>query len=564
MENTDVVAQGLSFTFDPVSGALLANYVPNPGGPGLDSVMLREALRGQGYGDLHFVDKVLDGFVHKAREAQAPLSLPIGKRLDAELKIVATDNLMTAFMTLSPAKGGKVLLLADILAALQQQGFTFGIMQEAIEAALARGHCERLPIAQGVPPVPGCAAHFENLLAEREKHQLETDENAVVLYRDLSHLLLVKQGDLLLRRIPPLPGRDGTNIKGQVVSAPALPEIQFADKNQGAELDPEDANLLVAACAGQPVITRNGALVNSTLEVGDLDLSTGNIEFDGTIRIKGDVKAGMRLKASGDVIVLGTVESAHISAGGNVAVRGGIIGRPNSQAGGVGLPADTARIECGGTLQAMFTENARIKAADAIHVEFYARQCELFARNEIVVGKRGARNSHLAGGVAQASMRVKALNLGTPNGLKTLVQVGSDPYLAQELAEKEASFKHKLAELDQVQKLIAHFKQNPQKAGGGVAEKIESTRRQVASAIFILIEEKNELLAKLSLTQEARVEVGEALFDGVEIRIGKQIGRVHETRGPCVVHLAEGVIVFEAAGGADSARLGGGRTDAKK
>ncbi|MBC7859225.1 MAG: DUF342 domain-containing protein [Burkholderiaceae bacterium] len=564
MENTDVAAQGLSFTFDPVSGDLLANYVPNPGGPGLDSVMLREALRGQGYGEFHFVDKALDGFIVKAREAQAPLSLPIGKRLDAELKIVATDNLMTAFMTLTPAKGGKALLLEDILAALQQQGFTFGIVQEAIDGALAKGQCERLPIVQGVPSVPGSAARFENLLAEREKHLLEADENAVVLYRDLSHLLLVKQGDQLLRRIPPVQGHDGTNIKGQVVSAPSLPEIHFADKNPGAELDPQDENVLLAACSGQPVITRNGATVNSLLEVNNLDLSTGSVDFDGTIRVKGDVKAGMRLKASGDVIVLGIVEAAQISAGGNIAVKGGIIGRANSQAGAVGLPADTARIECGGTLQAMFTENARIKAADAIHVEFYARQCELFARNEIVVGKRGARNSHLAGGVAQATMRVKALNLGTPNGLKTLVQVGSDPYLAQELADKEALFKHKLAELDQVQKLIAHFKLNPQKAAGGVGEKIESTRKQIASAIFILIEEKNELLAKLSLTQEARVEVGEALFDGVEIRIGKQIGRVHETRGPCAVHLAEGVIVFEAVGGAGSARLGGGRTDEKK
>jgi uncharacterized protein len=541
--STDAPAQRLSFTFDPVSGDLLANYAPLPGGPGLDSALLRAALDEQGYGEFHFADKALDGFIVKAREAQAPLSLPIGKRLDAELKIVATDNLMTAFMTLTPAKGGKALGLEDILAALQQQGFTFGIAQDAIEAALARGHCERLAVAQGIPPVPGCAAHFKNLLEEREKHLLEADENAVVLYRDLSHLLLVKQGDLLLRRIPPLPGCDGTNIKGQVVSAPALPEIQFADKNQGAVLDPQDANLLVAACAGQPVITRNGALVNSMLEVNDLDLATGNIEFDGTIRIKGDVKAGMRLKASGDVIVLGTVESAHISAGGNVAVKGGIIGRPNAQAGGVGLPADTARIECGGTLQAVFLEHARVKAADSIHIDFYARQCELFARNEIVVGKRGAKNSHLAGGIAQATMLVKALNLGTPTGLKTLVQVGSDPYITQEIADKEVVFKRKLAELDQVQKLIAHFKLNPQKAAGGVGEKIEATRKQIASAIFILIEEKNELTAKLSLTQQARVEIGEALFDGVEIRIGKQVGRVRERHGACSARLAEGVIV---------------------
>jgi uncharacterized protein len=545
MEDSDAPAQGLSFTLDQDSGELLARYQPAAEASPPDLPGLQQALQDQGYAGFHFFEHALADFITQARLADADVSLPIGQRYDAECRIVVADDLMAAYLTLIPAQGGQPLLLPAILEALQQQGIVFGILQEQIKAALAAGACEHLLIASGCPAQAGSAGYFENLLLEMEQQLSQADENAVLRYSDLSHLLLVRQGDPLLRRIPPLPGSDGTDIKGQAMPAAALPEIEFAEKNQGAMLAPDDPNLLVAACAGQPVITRNGVFVNALLEVADIDLATGNIEFDGTIRIKGDIKAGMRLKASGDVIVLGMVEAAEIVAGGNVAVRGGIIGRANPKPGAHVLPPDTARIDCSGSLQALFIESARIKAGDAILVDAHARQCELLARNQIIVGKAGARNSHLAGGTAQATLLIKALNLGTPNGLKTLVQVGSDPYLAQEIAAKEALFQQKLAELDQVQKLIAHFKQNPQKNVGGIADKIEATRKQVASAIFVLVEEKAQLAAKLELTQQARIEVAESLFDGVEIRIGKQVRQVDDRFGACTIRLLDESIVFE-------------------
>jgi uncharacterized protein (DUF342 family) len=548
METSDTPEQGFCFTLDPLNGELHAAYTPAADGRILDLPILQQALQENGYASFHFFDNALATFVARARVAQAPLSMPIGKRHDAEFKIAIAEDKMAAHLTLVRAQGGQALALPAVLEALQRQGIVFGLLQEQIEAALAAGECEHLLIAAGCPAQAGSAGYFENLLLEKEQHLLQADENAIVHYSDLSHLMLVRQGDPLLRLFPALPGTDGTNILGQVAPAAAMPELAFAEASQGAMLDPNDANLLVAACAGQPVITRNGAVVNALLEVADIDLATGNVEFDGTIRIKGDIKAGMRLKASGDVIVLGMIEAAEIVAGGNVAVKGGIIGRPNPQPGAHALPPDTARISCGGSLQALFVESARIKAGDSIVVEAYARQCELFARNQIIVGKPGARNSHLAGGTAQATLLIKALNLGTPNGLKTLVQVGSDPYLVQEIAAKDAQFQHQLAELDQVQKLIAHFKQNPQKNVGGIGEKIETTRKQVAAALFVAIEEKAELVAKLELTQQARIEVSESMFEGVEIRIGKHVRQINDRLGACSAHLAEESIVFGPAG----------------
>ena len=545
MENLDIVTLGLSFSLDLESGELRASFQPAADVVAPDLLQLQAALQKSAYSNLDFINTALAEFVAQAQTTSTELSMPIGMRRDGEFQLEVAENLMTAHLTILRAQGGQAVTLSNILLALQQQGIIYGILLEQISTAVMAGECDRLLIANGQRMEPGTAGYFDNLLLKKEQQLLQADENAVVRYSDLSHLVLVKKGDPLLRRISPLPSTDGINLKGQVVLAPMVPKIEFAEITPGAERDPSDQNLLVAACAGQPVITRNGAFVNAILEVENVCLKTGNISFDGTIRVKGDIEAGMHVKVSGDVIVLGMVETAEIVAGGNVAIKGGMIGRANLKSGVHALPVDAARIECGGSVQALFIENVRIKVGDSIVIDGHARNCELIARKQILVGKSGYKNSHLAGGTAQATQLIKVLNLGTSNGLKTIVQVGSDPDLMQEMAAKDGLLQRKMNELDQTLKLVAHFKQNPQKNVGGIGDKIETTRKQQAIDIFALIEVKKELAAKFELTQQAQVEVAESLFEGVEIRIGKHVLKINDQRGACHIHLVDEHIVFD-------------------
>lgn len=545
MGNSNTEKQGLSFTFNQENGELYANFQPASGISAPDMASLLSALQKEAHVGVDLIDDALLDFVAQAQLTSIELSVLIGKARDAEPQLVVSDNLMTAHLTLMRAQGGKTVQVSNILELLQQKGIVFGIMLEQISAVVLAGHCDNVLIASGQRMEPGTAGYFDNLLLKKEQQMSQVDENAVVRYSDLSHLLLVQKGDHLLRRIPPVPSSDGTNLKGQVVVAPMVPRIEFAEITPGAERDQNDPNLLIAACAGQPVITRNGALVNAILDVDNVCLKTGNITFDGTIKVRGDIEAGMRVKVSGDVIVLGMIETAEIVAGGNVVIKGGMIGRANLKPGVHALPADAARIDCGGSVQAMFIENVRIKAGDAIVIDGHARNCELIARQKIIVGKPGTKNSHLAGGMAQATQLIKVLNLGTSNGLKTMVQVGSDPDLVQEMATTDGLLQRKMNELDQTLKLVAHFKQNPQKNVGGIGDKIELTRKQQASDIFALIEEKKELTAKFELTQQAQIVVAESMHEGVEIRIGKHVLKINDQRGACLIHLVDEHIVFE-------------------
>ena len=163
--------------------------------------------------------------------------------------------------------------------------------------------------------------------------------------------------------------------------------------------------------------------------VEDVDLRTGNIDFLGTVNVTGEVHAGMTAKASGDTHVNATVEGVILIAGGDIDVKGGIIGRTERGS----EMSHHSIITCKGSCTANFTQNAYISAGNSIFIRDFSMQSELSAGRQIVVGD-GNRKGHLMGGAARAAMRVKAQIIGSPSRSKTLVIAGADQALHERLA----------------------------------------------------------------------------------------------------------------------------------
>ena len=532
--------QSLSLQFDRISGELTATMTPQAGVPVVNMVLLKQALTDGGYTKLHIDETALGDFVAKAADAKEPYSHIIAERRDGEFLLEVADDLMSAALTLVPPQGGRAKSV-EVVQAIRAQGITYGILHEQLRNALSAGQCEKLVIAQGDWPRDGKPAEFQSLLEEKEEELSEVDEDAVVQYSDLGYLLLVNVGDRLMQRTPTVPGVNGVDIKGQPVPARPIADIPFSKDCSGAEPDPDNPDLLVAIIAGQPSVIKAGVKVNPIVEIEDVDLSTGNIDFEGTVRISGDVKAGMRLRVSGDVFVNGTVEAAEITAGGSVTIKGGVIGHAEAQTGIVPI---AARIKCEGSMQALFAENAHIEARESILIAGNARQCELQAGNEIIVGKTNPKLGQIIGGRAQATMLIKATGLGAPTGNKTRIQVGLDPYLEEKLNAKEQEFKKKLSELELTIKTIAYYKQNPQKVVEGQIEETEQKRKILAQEVKDLISEQNDMKEDLVATESAQVIATKAVYEGVEIRIGKQVWPVLSNLGGGTAQLHGGKIAF--------------------
>jgi len=531
--------QSLSLKFDRVSGVLTATYTPMEGVPLPNLVLLKQALEDGKYTKLSIDDVAINYFLASTMSATETVSMKIGERRDGEYILEVSNDLMSAYLTLIPAQGGRAKAI-EVLTDIRLRGIIHGILHDKLRAALKEGSCDKLLIAQGDEAVMGTPARFESLLDSGEDEE-EIDDDAIINYADISHMLLTNVGDPVMRRIPTDHGTIGMNIKGEEVNPPPVAEVEFNKDCSGTELHPDDPNLLIAAIAGQPTLISNGVKINPVVIVDDIDLSTGNMEFSGTVKVKGDVKTGMRLCVTGDVFVQGTVEAAEIQAGGNITVNGGIIGMAESQPGGTAV---SARLRSEGSVQALFAESAVIEARESIMIAGNARQCDMMAGNEIIVGKNNPKLGQIIGGKAQATQTVKAITLGSPTGNLTKIQVGHDPYLEEKLRDAEHSFQKKLDELDRIIKQIGYFKQHPEKSSPAQHEEIEHQRKIVAQEVKDLVAVQAEMKEELIAADSASVVVIKAVFEGVEIKIGRQTWPILSSLGGGTAHLQGGRIAF--------------------
>lgn len=514
-----------------------------------DMAQLRACLSAQGLEACHLDEAAAAEFIRACADAHGFIEQPIGERRHGEFALSLSDDLLAAYLTLLPPQGGQAVGAAAILDALMEQRISHGLKQEVLDAAMQAGQCEQLLIAEGTAPTEGQPVRFEVLYPQTAGEMLAQTmdaDTATIKLTDICRLILVRDQEPLMRRHPAIPGESGINVRGEVVLARPVNDEGFAAGLQGVALDPEDANLLRASQAGQPMLLGNGVSVNPVLYVPAVDLETGSIEFDGTLKVAGDIHNGLRVKVSGDVLVEGTVEAAEIHAGGNVEVKGGIIGRSEGHlAGSFTLSPNTARIRCQGSLTALFAESADIEVGDNIYVEREANHCRLTAGKQIQVGEQGKRAGHLVGGLAQASLSVSCVVLGNANGIPTLVQVGLDPYLDESIRNLRHQLQQKAEELERVLQVQRHFQQNQQKATPEMLARLENTRVQILADNEVLNQQLAEKLALQQITDQAHITVHKTLHFGCVLKVGQQMMTVNDDYGAASARLVEGELVLE-------------------
>lgn len=216
-----------------------------------------------------------------------------------------------------------------VMSALAEKGVTTGLDMEAITAAVNARDRKAQVVARGTPPTPGSDGFVERLFPDGPVPVTPASERASVDHRQRFVLPLVKAGELLAVRHPAAPGQPGVTVTGDAV--PAKPVREASLKVADGAAFAEDGVSAIALRAGMPVASGNPA--NMTVRVnpvldhpGDVDLSSGNLIFDGEIIVRGSVMHGMTVRATGSVTVNGLVEGAIIEAGRGVHLAGSVIG----------------------------------------------------------------------------------------------------------------------------------------------------------------------------------------------------------------------------------------------
>jgi uncharacterized protein (DUF342 family) len=524
--------EGISLT--ETEGQVFLRHQPVPGRAPVDAAMLRALLDQSGYGGCRVNEEAIGRAASDCNTVQTPFVVPVADRRDAALQVEVSPDEMAVQVSLIPPQGGKPVSLEDALQALADAGVVFGIDEAALVLVCAAGQVSHIAIASGAIPENGRNTAFETLLPKTVDRTPKLDANGLIDYREHGGIMVVKPGEPLMRRIPPTPGVAGHTVRGRELPPRAGVDEPFAPGLAGAQVADDDPDLLKAAVTGQPVLVNHGVTVEPLLRVKEVNLGTGNIYFDGTVQVDGEVLQGMKVQASGDIVVGGTVDGGLLEAGGDIRVAGGIIAE--------------AHVQARGAVSARFAEHCRIQAGTVIALDDMALQCELESLNQIIIGDKVPQRGRLVGGTATVMMLLRVPLLGSGKGALTRVKVGANPELELQLQALDLRLEKEKAAEESMQKLLKHLST----AGDpkGLLERVKASWRQAVQIWSKSLAERAELERQLALTLLAKVQVGLGVDGAVDLSFGSKVAHLRTEMGDGVFSFTPetGVVHTDTAG----------------
>ncbi|HZW25985.1 MAG TPA: FapA family protein [Gallionella sp.] len=526
----------LTLRLDEAEKKVVAAFAPEGAVEPVTLDDLKQAIDAAGFGG-YFQDELALANALSKYNSGIAFEIVVARAVDGKFSITFSDDQLSAYLSCQPPAGGEPVRAEEVIEEAKRKGITVELDMAAIERSLPS--CEKVLIASGKMPEHGLDGRIENLIPFIGNRSPHVDKDGLADFRELGDVPTVAAGDALVRHIPPTPGVPGMTLSGKTIPARQGKDIAFAARLDGVAPSPDDPNVLVATINGFPVQKKNEVHVEPIYTVQDVDLHTGNISFDGTIHVTGDVHTGMKIESTGDIHVDGTVEGAVLDAVGDISVKGGILGlsEDNTQ--------HYSMIKCGGSCTTRFAQNAHISAGAGIFIHDYAMQSELRAGHQILVGDQGSRRGDLIGGVAHAAMLVKAHVIGAESFVRTVVVAGADQQLHESMKivrEHREAAEHKLADLI---KLLELARQHPGRLPPAMIETAEATREATLQEIEALGEDEKELQAEIDLTADAQVVAEKKIYPGADVRFGLIHNHIDMERQGGVFQMKEGELVFE-------------------
>ncbi len=312
------------------------------------------------------------------------------------------------------ARGAGPHIITDretLRAQLENQEVRTGIDHQAIDDAfirLAEGRLvdTAIVIARAHPPVsgePGRIAYHVDVTGEATYRGPSTAEDASVDFHAATAVTLIETDDLLAEIVPPTEGQAGVRLTGAALPAePGAPaSLQAGD---GCRTD-EEGRRVYAAIPGRPVLASDELRVSPVYEVQeDVDFTTGNIEFDGHVIVRGSVKDGFAVHCE-SAEIHGTVDACTVHCKGDLVVRGGINGRKR------------AEIHVSGYVHAKYVNQARVTAFGDVTAEREILHAQVWSQGRIAA-------SQIVGGQCLALLGIETDTLGSDIGIRTEVQAG--------------------------------------------------------------------------------------------------------------------------------------------
>lgn len=424
---------------------------------------------------------------------------------------ISEDKMTAIAKFYPPTELGKRMSMAEFLNDLRYRGVVYGVQMQVLQDHFMSDSyfCTEIAVTKGKPPVHGADDKYEYYFNTDPHIKPTMREDGSVDFFNLNTIVHCKKGDLLARIVRGDEGAPGSNVLGQKIKPRDIKRLRM--RTSANTILSEDGLELTSKVDGHVTFADNLVFVSDLYVVENVDVSTGNIDFTGSVQVNGNVTSGFAIKAGGNVIVNGVVEGAQITAGGDIIIARGM----NGMSKGI--------LQAGGDINAKYLENATVMADGYINTESILH-CNVSSGIEVVVtGKKG----FITGGHVQANNKVEVKNLGAEMGATTIVEVGVDPKIKAEYARLQKEIGEIVKTIRMAQPVIQGFMEKKAKGARITPEQtkyvIETSKTLETKKVEL--EQKSdrmkELQAYFEVQSKAQVVVRGDVYPGTTIVIGE-------------------------------------------
>jgi uncharacterized protein len=400
----------------------------------------------------------------------------------------------------------------DVMKHLNEHNIKHGILDIKLESIVCG---KAILIAQGTPPIKGEDAKITYLQIPERKPVIREDGKAD--YYDMNFIYEIEEGAWLGEKIHAQPGTPGRNVHDELVAAQSGRDIPLKyDRKSAYEVEENGKTVIRSKISG--VLEENQGMVgvNHHLPInGDVGVETGNIDFAGSISIRGTVQAGFTVIAKGDISIEGPegVSGAKLikSIEGDVFIRGGIFGLGQT------------RVEASGNIFVKHVNEANLVAGNDVHIGFYALGSNINAQSILVDERKGkiiggtaiAKNTIVTAVSGNRLERRTELIINSVNKAEGLEAIQTKAALLKSMQD---DILHSESQINRVLPVVNNLTKPQIAAFEQTKQRLVANKESAAN----LDREIKQLMNDLRSVGKEEIQVTKEAYPGTYIQIGKK------------------------------------------
>lgn len=452
----------------------------------------------------------------EAEESEIPVV-----EMDAQpFVFISSDELRAWVMAFPPVGQGKEIDRPALEDALKGNGVIHGLDEELLDRLPEEKerYFHLFAVARGEPAIHGEDGWIKEFFKRHVKPELTIDDRGRIDYMSLNLVQSAEEGAVICEAFPPTKAVHGRTVLGKELLGKDGKEA-ILPKGQNTEIS-EDGTLLLASLSGHVEYSGRGFQVKSIMDVsGNVDYSTGNINYPGDVHIRGDVCSGFSVKAMGSITVDGVVEAGMVEAGGDLVIAKGIVGDKE------------CIIRSRSNVYTKYLENGVVHARGNLITDCILHSNVYCDGTVQVTSGRGV----IVGGRIHATQEVQANIIGSKSESMTTVILGGQPCADFE----KALLRQGIEDLEIEMEKLVRQPDSPAKAKRMGQIRLNLSVNRMKLGQFEKEEEKTKDTPKEQNECRMRCQI---VYPGVMLSIGDETIQVRQETSSCNARLVDGEI----------------------